>query len=87
MREAQKRSWAVLRAAAAMAGEAGCVGEQGDGGLRPCLDVADGEEPAIDAVVDQLGDAADAGGDGGDAAGHGLERGQAEGLHLAGHAA
>ena len=37
------------------------------------------------AVVDEFGDAADAGGDGGDAAGHGFERGEAEGLHLAGH--
>ncbi len=37
------------------------------------------------AVVDQFGDAAYAGGDGGNAAGHGFERGEAEGLHLAGH--
>ena len=46
------------------------------------FDVADVEEQAVVAVVDEFGDAADAGGDGGDAAGHGFERGEAEGLHL-----
>jgi hypothetical protein len=62
----------------------GLVGEQGDGGLGHAFDVADREEAAVDAVVDELGDAADAGGDGGDAAGHRFEGGEAEGLHLAG---
>ncbi len=37
------------------------------------------------AVLNELGDAADASGDGGDAAGHGFESGEAEGFHLAGH--
>src|SRR5258707_9826391 len=35
--------------------------------------------------MDEFWDAADAGGDRGDAAGHRFERGEAEGLHLAGH--
>ncbi len=56
-----------------------------DGGGGHGVDVADVEEQAVVAVVDEFGDAADAGGDGGDAAGHGFEGGEAEGLHLAGH--
>ena len=70
--------------------EAGGVAEQRGGGFGHGSDVADGEEQAVlgfagDAVVDELGNAADAGGDGGDAAGHGLERGEAEGFHLGRH--
>ena len=65
--------------------EAGGVAEEVDGGGGHAFDVADLEEKAVDAVVDELGDAAYAGGDGGDAAGHGFEGGEAEGLHLAGH--
>jgi len=59
--------------------------QEGDRGLGHGFDVAYAEESTVDAVFDQLGHAADAGGDGGDAAGHGFEGGEAERLHLAGH--
>jgi anti-sigma regulatory factor (Ser/Thr protein kinase) len=78
----------VLRGAAGGVGhgfEACGVVEERDGAGGHAVDVADFEEQAVDAVVDELGDAADAGGDGGNAAGHGFERGEAEGLHLGGH--
>ena len=84
-REEQKWSCAVLRRGFGHGFEAGLVAEQGDGGGGHGFDVAYFEEKAVVAVVDEFGDAADAGGDGGDAAGHGFERGETEGLHLAGH--
>ena len=65
--------------------EACGVGEELDGGFGHGFYVAGFEEEAVDVVFDELGDAADAGGDGGDAAGHGFEGGEAEGLHLGGH--
>ena len=84
-REEQKWSCAVLRAGFGHGFEARLVAEQGDGGGGHGVGVAYVEEEAVVAVVNEFGDAADAGGDGGDAAGHGFERGEAEGLHLAGH--
>ncbi len=60
------------------------VAEEVDGGFGHAVDVADFEEAAGLVVVDELGDAADAGGDGGDGAGHGFEGGEAEGLHFGG---
>ena len=65
-------------------GELGGVAEEVDGGFGHAVDVADFEEAAGAVVVDELGDAADAGGDGGDGAGHGFEGGEAEGLHFGG---
>ena len=65
--------------------QAGVVLEQGDGRLRHGVDVADLAEDAVFAVFNQLGHAAYAGGDGGHAAGHGFERGEAEGFHLRRH--
>src|ERR1700751_2288393 len=52
--------------------EAALVGEQTDGAFAHCIDVADGEETAVDSVIDELRHAADGGGDSGHAAGHGL---------------
>ena len=60
------------------------VAEEGDGGGAHAIDVADVEEAAGLVMVDELGDAADVGGDGGDGAGHGFEGGEAEGFHFGG---
>ena len=64
--------------------EAACVAQQGDGRGGHGFDIADFKEQAVAAVVDKLRDAADAGTNGGNAARHRFERGEAEGLHLAG---
>ncbi len=55
------------------------AGDPGDG-RRRAPGVAGGHEQAVDAVVDQLGDAADAGGHHGDPGGHGLEHGVGQAL-------
>ena len=65
--------------------EAGLIAEEGDGGFGHGFGVAYFEEETVVAVVNELWDATDSGGDRRDAAGHGFERGEAEGLHLAGH--
>ncbi len=51
MREAQKRSCAVRRAAWAMAARRSGSLEEGDGGLGHGFDVADGEEEAVGLMV------------------------------------
>ena len=62
----------------------GRIAQKLDGVRGHVRDVADGEQIARLAVDDDLGQAADVGGDHGDAAVHGLEGGQAEALLLAG---
>ena len=49
------------------------------------FDIADGEQQAGDAVVDEFWDAADSGGDGRYLAGHSFESGKTKGLKFAGH--
>lgn len=60
------------------------VGEDFDPGLGHGIDVANGREESGLAVPHDLGHAADIGRHDGDAARHPLERGEAEGLGLAG---
>lgn len=64
--------------------KSGLIAEQIDRGGSHGVDVADVEEQAVVFILDEFGDTADASGDAGHAAGHGFERGETEGLHLAG---
>ena len=59
--------------------------QQSNRALSHAFDIADREEGAADAVLDEFGNAAHACCDGGNAAGHRLQRGQTEGFEFAGH--
>ena len=82
MTSAEKRSRARRRAACAQRGAAGRVGDQGLHGPGERGGVAGGDEDARDAVLHDLGDAADARRDARAAEAHRLEDAQAEALGI-----
>src|SRR5271168_1129489 len=61
------------------------AGQEFNGVAGGSLHVAGLDQEAIDAVLDNFGDAANVGGDDGDFAGHGFEGGEAEGFELGRH--
>lgn len=70
------------------------IAEKSDSRTRHRVDVSYGEKQSVGAltifliiflILDEFGDATDAGGNCGDTTGHCFEGGEAEGLHLAGH--
>jgi hypothetical protein len=61
------------------------AGQDFDGVVSCGFYVAGFDQKAVDAVFHDFGDAADVCGNDGDFAGHGFERGEAEGFELRGH--
>ena len=82
---AQNFFLASMRARCAHFAAAVGAGENFDGVGGGGFDVAGFDEIAVDAVLDDFGDAADVGGDDRDFAGHGFESGEAEGFELRRH--